>query len=78
MLHETYRTCVKPEGRYDGVRLRDKDVIELRRGGTGFIAHDGKQAQATKHWHLGAGSGLADHRGQMAAGASRGGLVFHN
>lgn len=78
MLHETYQTCVKPEGQYNGVRVKEKDVIELQRGGTGFAAHDGKKAQAQKHWHLGQGSGLADIRGQSATMPSKGGLAFWN
>lgn len=78
MLYDSFVKCVKPEGRYEGTRIKDKDVVELQRGGTGFAAHDGNKAQAKKHYHLGAGSGLADLRGQLAAGTSKGGLVFWN
>ena len=78
MLQETYRKCVKPDGHYSGIKIREKDVVELQKGGTGFAAHDGEKAQATSFWHLGPGSGLADLRGQHQGGPSKGGLVFMN
>ncbi len=43
MLEETYNKCVKPEGMYNGVRIRE--VVQLQRGGTGFAAHDGDKLQ---------------------------------
>lgn len=61
-----------------GVRIRDKEVIELKTGGTGFVGRDGERVQASKFFQLGPGSGLADLRGQTHGGASRGGLVFNN
>lgn len=45
MLEETYRTCVKPEGSFGGATIREKEVIKLQRGGTGFAAHDGDKLQ---------------------------------
>ena len=45
MLEDTYKTCVAPEGSYDGKKIRpDKDVVKLQGGGTGFVAHDGALA----------------------------------
>ena len=54
---------VKPEGSYEGHRLRDRDVIRLDRGGTGFAA-GGAQVESKSYKQLGIGSGLADRRGQ--------------
>lgn len=48
MLKETYAKCVKTEGSYGGKRIRDKDVIELKTGGTGFAARDGERVQTKK------------------------------
>ncbi|KAK9815795.1 hypothetical protein WJX72_009551 [[Myrmecia] bisecta] len=78
MLHDTYQRCVRPDGRYDGVRIKEADVIELQRGGTGFALHDGEKTQGQKYWQLGPGSGLADLRGQHRGPRSAGGLLFTN
>lgn len=78
LLYDTYTRCVKPDGHYEGKRIKEKDVVELQRGGTGFSAHDKERTQATKYWALGPGSGLADLRGQHSGPRSVGGLVFNN
>ncbi|KAG2422207.1 hypothetical protein HXX76_016207 [Chlamydomonas incerta] len=78
MLKETYTKCVKSEGSYGGKRLREKDVIELKTGGTGFAARDGQRVQTKKYFMLGPGNGLRDLRGQHQGGRSLGGLVFNN
>lgn len=36
MLHETYTSCIRPDGVYEGKTLKPGDVIELQRGGTGM------------------------------------------
>lgn len=59
-------------------KIREKDVIKLQRGGTGFAHHDGDKAESKKFYHLGPGSGLADLRGQHRNAPSRGGLVLMN
>ena len=78
MLLETYEKCIKPEGHYNGKKIKDSDVIELQKGGTGFAAHDGKETQSSKHWILGPGSGRADLRGQHQGPRSATGLSFMN
>ena len=78
LLSETYKTCVKPEGYYNGHRIKEKDAIELKRGGTGFSLHDGKEIQADKYYALGPGSGKADLRGQHQGPRSATGLIFMN
>ncbi|KAG2487116.1 hypothetical protein HYH03_014229 [Edaphochlamys debaryana] len=78
MLKETYEKCVKPEGQYGGKRIKEKDVIELKTGGTGFAARDGDRVQTEKYFQMGMGNGLRDHRGQNASARSLGGLVFMN
>ncbi len=78
MLKETYDKCVKPEGTYNGKRIRHRDVIELKTGGTGFSARDGERVQTQKHFVLGPGNGLRDLRGQHQGPRSLGGLVFYN
>ena len=37
MLHETYTSCIKPDGIYEGKTIKASDVIELQRGGTGVM-----------------------------------------
>ena len=37
MLHETYTSCIKPDGIYEGKTIKASDVIELQRGGTGML-----------------------------------------
>ena len=76
MSEASYKTCVKPDGSWKGKKI--EGVIKLQGGGTGFAAHDGKAAEAASHFALGAGSGRADVRGQLAAGGSRFGLKFAN
>ena len=76
MSEASYKTCVKPDGAWKGRKI--ESVIKLQGGGTGFAAHDGKAAEAASHFALGAGSGRADVRGQLAAGGSRFGLKFAN
>ncbi len=78
VLHETWKSCIAPEGHFNGVELGARDVVELQRGGTGFAAHDGDRVQASKFSQLGPGSGRADLRGQHKAARSLGGLVFRN
>lgn len=78
MLKETYKSCVQPEGMYNGVAIKQGDVIELKRGGTGFAAHDGESVQAKKFFPLGPGSGKYDLRGQHQGARSLGGLSFQN
>ena len=77
MLKKTYDKFVRPEGVYDGKKVSKSDVIELQRGGTGFVAHD-KDTKAKKYWHLGPGSGLTDLRGQHKGPTSHSGLMFMN
>lgn len=76
MSEASYKTCVQPDGSWKGKKIQG--VIKLQGGGTGFVAHDGKAAEAASHFALGAGSGRADVRGQLAAGGSRFGLKFAN
>ncbi|GFR51939.1 hypothetical protein Agub_g14460 [Astrephomene gubernaculifera] len=78
MLKETYDKCVKSEGSYGGKRVRDKDVIPLQTGGTGFAARDGEKVQTQKYFMLGPGNGLRDLRGQHQGPRSLGGLAFMN
>ena len=78
MQRESYESCVKPEGTYNGFKIRERDVIDLKRGGTGFALHDGKAAQSTKYFALGPGTGRQDLRGQHQGARSAGGLVFMN
>lgn len=78
VLEETWRACIRPEGRYGGKAVGDADVLELQRGGTGFAEHDKGAVQAEKFFALGAGSGMADRRGQNASASSKFGLRFSN
>ncbi|DBA91103.1 hypothetical protein WJX77_006701 [Trebouxia sp. C0004] len=78
MLSETYKSCVKPDGKYNGHKIKHKDAIELKKGGTGFALHDGKDVQASKYYALGPGSGKADLRGQHQGPRSATGLIFMN
>lgn len=79
MLAETYKTCVAPSGQYNDTKIKPKkDAIVLKRGGTGFSLHDGKELQADKYWALGPGSGKADLRGQHQGPRSATGLIFMN
>ena len=78
LLKESYEKCVKPEGHFNGMKLRKGDVIEVKRGGTGFALHDGKSIESSKYWYLGPGSGMADLRGQHQGPRSATGLIFMN
>ena len=68
VLEATWKKCIKPDGSWQGVAVTDDDILELKRGGTGFAEHDGEAVEATTYFALGAGNGLADRRGQGTAG----------
>jgi nitric oxide synthase-interacting protein len=79
VLEATWKKCIKPDGAWQGVAVSDDDVLELKRGGTGFVEHDGDGVQAKRYFALGAGNGLADRRGQGSAGTgSKFGLSLGN
>lgn len=78
LLEETYNKCIKPEGKYEGHKIREKDVVHLRSCGTGFAARGVDKVDANKHYHLGPGNGLADLRGQHQGPRSHGGLQLWN
>ena len=71
---EAWTKVVKDEGTYDGHRV--KGVIRLQRGGSGF-AGSGTQVESKTEFMLGAGSGLADGRGQNRGATSKFGLRFN-
>ena len=71
---EAWIKVVKDEGTYDGHRV--KGVIRLQRGGSGF-AGSGTQVESKTEFMLGAGSGLADGRGQNRGATSKFGLRFN-
>lgn len=71
---EAYKMCVEKEGFHDGKKV--KGFVKLQKGGTGFAA-SGTRVESKKEFILGAGSGLADSRGQHRGGASRFGLRFN-
>jgi nitric oxide synthase-interacting protein len=75
---ETWRRCIKPEGNFDGTKIGQDDVLELRRGGTGFAEHDGEAVEARRFLMLGAGNGMAPTRGQLQGPTSRFGLSLMN
>lgn len=75
MLHLTQ---FEEDSFFLGKRIREKDVIPLCVGGTGFAARDGGKAEAKRHFLLGPGSGLTDLRGQTQGPRSHGGLRFYN
>lgn len=58
--------------------MREKDVIKLVGGGTGFAGKEGQKLQSDRKYMLGPGTGKADLRGQAAGGASKFGLSFQN
>jgi nitric oxide synthase-interacting protein len=74
VLESTWRRCIRDDWGWGGKTITDDDVMELQRGGTGFAEHDGEAVQASKHFALGAGNGLADRRGQNAGAGSLFGL----
>jgi nitric oxide synthase-interacting protein len=78
ILEATYKKLIKPDGRFNSTKIRERDVVKLQRGGTGFAAHDGDKTESKKFFHLGPGSGLADLRGQHRGAPSRGGLAIMN
>ena len=71
---EAFKKVVEKEGKYEGKRV--KGVIRLQKGGCGFAA-SGTQVESNSYFSLGAGSGLADGRGQQRGAKSRFGLVFN-
>lgn len=77
VLEATWRTCIRPDGAWQGIQIGDDDVLELQKGGTGFVEHDGEALQSERYFALGAGSGLADRRGQNAGGGSLFGLKLN-
>jgi nitric oxide synthase-interacting protein len=64
----------KQKMEYDGRKVTG--VIKLQKGGSGY-AGSGTQVESKAYNMLGAGSGLADSRGQKRGGASRFGLKFN-
>ena len=71
---EAYKVVIAKDGAHDGKRV--KGVIRLQKGGSGY-AGSGTQVGSKKAFALGAGSGLAESRGQHRGGASRFGLKFN-
>jgi nitric oxide synthase-interacting protein len=71
---EAYDKVLAREKEWDGRRI--KGVVKLQRGGSGFAA-SGTQVESKKSFLVGAGSGLADSRGQHRGGASKFGLRFN-
>lgn len=61
-----------------GKRIREKDVIPLKSGGTGFAGRDGEKLMSSKLYLVGQGSGRSDVRGQNPQGSSRFGLSYTN
>ena len=53
MLKETYTKLIKPEGVYNGKKIKEGDVIELQTGGTGFVSRDGAKVQSSKYAQVG-------------------------
>ncbi|KAG7667570.1 hypothetical protein Ndes2526B_g03573 [Nannochloris sp. 'desiccata'] len=78
VLEATWKTCIKPDGVWHRIAVGDDDVLILEKGGTGFAEHDGDSVEAKRYFALGAGNGLADRRGQGAAGGSKFGLRLGN
>ena len=71
---EAYKRVVEKEGKYEGKKV--KGVIRLQKGGCGFAA-SGTQVESKAEFLLGAGSGMADSRGQHRGAKSRFGLSFN-
>ncbi|GAX79246.1 hypothetical protein CEUSTIGMA_g6686.t1 [Chlamydomonas eustigma] len=78
LLKETYTKLVKPEGVFNGKKVKESDVVELQTGGTGFAGRDGEKVQSSKYAQVGVGSGRQDLRGQHQGPRSMGGLQFLN
>lgn len=75
VLFDTYKKFIMPNGSHNGCKIFETDVIELQKGGTGYVAHDGNMIRGSKHTYLGLGSGLADLRGQHSGSGAKAGLV---
>eukprot|EP00747_Dinoflagellata_sp_TGD_P150179 gnl/TRDRNA2_/TRDRNA2_177085_c0_seq2.p1 gnl/TRDRNA2_/TRDRNA2_177085_c0~~gnl/TRDRNA2_/TRDRNA2_177085_c0_seq2.p1 ORF type:complete len:318 (-),score=-28.33 gnl/TRDRNA2_/TRDRNA2_177085_c0_seq2:530-1483(-) len=71
MLYDSFKNFVEPEGIF-----HESDLIELQKGGTGYIGHDGKAALGSKHSFLGIGTGMTDLRGQHSGSSVKSGLVL--
>jgi nitric oxide synthase-interacting protein len=76
MLYDVYKKFVEPFGTYNGYKIQNSSVIELQKGGTGFVAHDGSRIKTSKRTFLGLGSGLTDLRGQHSGSGAKSGLVL--
>lgn len=77
LSEEGYKLAVEKEGSYNGVKIRkDKDVIRLQKGGSGFSA-SGTQVESKAEFALGLAGG-AELRGQNRGGGSKFGLRFSN
>jgi nitric oxide synthase-interacting protein len=74
LLLDVYKKFVEPYGMYNGVKI--SGLIQLQKGGTGYVAHDGKSIKASKYTYLGLGSGLTDLRGQHSGAGVKTGLVL--
>ena len=79
ILKETYEKLIKPDGVFNGTRIKESEVIELKTGGTGFAARDGDRVESSKYSNVGLGSGKQQLRGQAGAHyRSLGGLMQGN
>jgi len=76
VLLKTYITIIEPSGIYANLRLKKKDIIVLKKGGTGFANHDGKTVIAREHSILGFLPTLTDLRGQHSGSGAKSGLVI--
>jgi len=76
ILSQTYKMIIEPVGNYEGHMLEKSDVIVLKKGGTGFIHHDGNEIIASKHTMLGLEPRLTDFRGQHSGSGVKSGLVL--
>lgn len=59
---ECYKRIVKPEGSYNGKRIRSRDVIKLERPGTGFAAGGGP-VESQQYSSVGPHLSVQDTRG---------------
>jgi len=78
VLWTTWEKVIKPDGVFKERLIKPIDVIELKGGGTGFVAHDKEDVEAKRHTQLGIGSGMAPLRGQGISATSNFGLRFNN
>jgi len=74
LLFDVYKNFVEPYGLFNGIKV--SGLIQLQKGGTGYVAHDGKSIKASKHTYLGLGSGMTDLRGQHSGAGVKTGLVL--